>query len=126
MRVQLKDPVLIASLLAYLRAHDCVVEQIGADMLAVWCPPAAHNGNGSGHDDVTCRSCGTPIAEALGRLGSLRCHDCRDEAGVETLLAGVYGHANGNGRATKARGDLAGYLAAWQLENPSSVASVID
>jgi hypothetical protein len=25
-----------------------------------------------------CASCGSPLAESLQRLGSLRCHDCRD------------------------------------------------
>jgi hypothetical protein len=123
MRVQLNDPGLMESLLEFLRARDCVVEQLGADMLAVWCPPAGCEGSGSG---MSCRSCGAPVAETLGRLGSLRCHDCRDEGGFETLLAGIYGHANANGRAAKARGDLAAYLDAWHAGHPGAVASVID
>jgi hypothetical protein len=124
MRVQLNDPALMASLLDHLRACDCVVEQIAVEVLAVWCPP--EDRDGSGPAKLTCRSCGTPIAESLGRLGSLRCHDCRDEGAHETLLAGVYGHANGNGRALKARSDLAGYLAEWQERTPGAVAFVID
>jgi hypothetical protein len=123
MRVQLTDPALMASLLDFLRARDCIVEQVDAVVLAVWCPPADCRGSGDG---MICRSCGAPVAETLGRLGSLRCHDCRDEGGFETLLAGIYGHANANGRAPKARGDLAAYLAAWQLENPDAAASLID
>jgi hypothetical protein len=112
MRVQLDNPALLASLLSFLRSHDCIVEQIGIDTLAVWCPPA-HRGGDSLHGELTCRSCGTPVAEALGRLGSLRCHDCRDE-GHETLLQGVYGPAKTNGNARRARGDLASYVAEWQ------------
>jgi hypothetical protein len=27
-----------------------------------------------------CTSCGGPVADSLSRLGSLRCHDCRDVA----------------------------------------------
>jgi hypothetical protein len=125
MRVQLTDPALIASLLDFLRARDCVVEQIGPSVLAVWCPPAARDGSGSADSELTCRSCGSPVAETLGRLGSLRCHDCRDEGGFETLLAGIYGHANANGHAAQARSDLAGYIAAWQVDHPQGHA-VID
>ena len=121
MRVQLSDPALIESLLDHLRARRCVVEQLGLDMLAVWCPPADCDSSGDG---LTCRSCGAPVAETLGRLGSLRCHDCRDEGGFETLLAGIYGHANGNGRAARARSDLAGYLAEWEAHNPGAHAAI--
>jgi hypothetical protein len=126
MHIHLDDPALLASLLSFLRMHDCIVDQIAAGTLAVWCPPGERNGDGSREIEVTCRSCGTPVAETLRRLGSLRCHDCRDESGHETLLAGVYGHANGNGRAANARDNLAGYLAAWQAVNPGVAASVMD
>jgi hypothetical protein len=120
MRVQLSDPALIESLLDHLRACACVVEQIDAAVLAVWCPPDECSSGGK----LTCRSCGAPVAETLGRLGSLRCHDCRDEGGFETLIAGIYGHANGNGRAARARSDLAGYLAEWEASHPG-VSAVI-
>jgi hypothetical protein len=122
MRVQLNDPALMASLLDYLRERDCVVEQIAVELVAVWCPPADRSG--SGHAEPTCRSCGTPIAETLGRLGSLRCHDCRDEGKHDSLLAGVY--ARRNGRVDEARSELARYLAEWQAGNPGALASVID
>jgi hypothetical protein len=121
MRVQLDDPALIASLLEFLRARDCVVEQIAAAAVAVWCPPPQRDWPAG----MTCRSCGSPVAETLGRLGSLRCHDCRDTGGFETLLAGVYGHANGNGRSAEARSDLAALLAEWQEDHPG-VAAAID
>lgn len=116
MRVRLVDPGLIESLLVFLRTQDCVVEQVAPDTLAVWCPPAKGNGSKPARGVMTCRSCGTPVAEALGRLGSLRCHDCRDE-GHETLLPGVYGLANGNGKAGGARGELASYIAEWEASN---------
>jgi hypothetical protein len=119
MRVQLSDPALVESLLDHLRAHGCVVDQIDATVLAVWCPPMDCNDSA---DLLTCRSCGEPVAETLGRLGSLRCHDCRDEGGFETLLAGVYGHANGH--AARARSDLAGYLAEWESRNPGANAVI--
>jgi hypothetical protein len=121
MRVHLNDPALLASLLDFLRARECVVEQLDAAVLAVWCPPADCDGSGNG---MLCRSCGAPVAETLGRLGSLRCHDCRDEGGFETLLAGVYGHANANGHTAQARGDLAAYLAEWQSLHPGAQTAI--
>ena len=30
-----------------------------------------------------CIGCGHPLAAVLEQLGSLRCHDCRDDAGRE-------------------------------------------
>lgn len=120
MRVQITDSALMASLLEFLRARDCIVEQVGADLIAVWCPPT----NRDTHDGIPCRSCGAPVAESLGRLGSLRCHDCRDEGGFETLLAGIYGHANRDGHAAKARAELAAYLAEWQTRHPGAQAEI--
>jgi hypothetical protein len=120
LRVQLDDPEHVTSLLAFLRARDCVVEQIDVVSLAVWCPPTERDEVGG----MTCRSCGSPVAETLGRLGSLRCHDCRDTGGFETLLAGIYGHANGNGRIEQARSDLTGYVAEWQATHPGAAVSV--
>jgi hypothetical protein len=122
MRVQLDNPALLTSLLSFLRSQDCIVEPIGIDTLAVWCPPAHRNGD-SPDGALTCRNCGTPVAEALSRLGSLRCHDCRDE-GYETLLPGVYGHAGENGNARRARGDLAAYVAEWQASNSEARAVI--
>jgi hypothetical protein len=123
MRVHLDNPALLGSLRDHLRQRNCVVEQVSVETLAVWCAPA---GLRSGDSELTCRSCGTPIAEALGRLGSLRCHDCRDDGRHETLLAGVYARANGNGQVRRAREQLAAHVADWQAENPDARASVID
>jgi hypothetical protein len=121
MRVQLNDPALVSSLLDFLRSRECVVEQVGALVLAVWCPPADCGGNG---DRLTCRSCGAEVAETLGRLGSLRCHDCRDQGGFETLLAGIYGAANGNGHAAEARSALTAFLAEWLDRHPGARATI--
>jgi hypothetical protein len=123
MRVRLDNPGLVASLLVFLRRHDCIVEQIAADTLAVWCPPAHENGSEPPPGELTCRNCGTAVADALGRLGSLRCHDCRDEA-LETLLPGVYGLANGNGNGHRARGDLAAYVAEWKAAHAGARAVI--
>ena len=123
MRVRLDNPGLVASLFAFLCRQGCIVEQIATDTLAVWCPPAHENGSEPPPGELTCRNCGTPVADALGRLGSLRCHDCRDEA-LESLLPGVYGLANGNGNGHRARGDLAAYVAEWKADHAGARAVI--
>jgi hypothetical protein len=120
MQVHLDDPALVASLLAFLRSQDCIVEQIAADRLVVWRPPPHRNGSESARGEMTCRYCGTPIAEALGRLGSLRCHDCRDDE-HGTLLPGVYGLATRNGNGGVPHRDLAAYIAEWNAGQPEAV-----
>jgi hypothetical protein len=37
--------------------------------------------------EYVCIKCGGPIADGLARFGSALCHDCRDEQGVEVILA---------------------------------------
>jgi hypothetical protein len=39
-------------------------------------------------DDV-CILCGGRIAEGLARYGSVLCHDCRDEQGIEATFESV-------------------------------------
>jgi hypothetical protein len=36
--------------------------------------------------EYVCLQCGGPIAEVLARLGSVLCHDCRDEQGVDAIV----------------------------------------
>jgi hypothetical protein len=119
-QVQLDDPVIVASLLAFLRRQNCIVEQVAADTLVVWRPPPHRSGTDGPHGELTCRYCGTPIAEALGRLGSLRCHDCRDEQ-RGTLLPGVYGTATRNGTARLARREILAYIAEWNAGQAEAV-----
>ena len=120
MRVRLDNPGLVASLFAFLCRQGCIVEQIATDTLAVWCPPAHENGSEPPPGELTCRNCGTPVADALGRLGSLRCHDCRDEQ-HGTLLPGVYGTATRNGTARVARREILAYIAEWNAGQAEAV-----
>jgi hypothetical protein len=57
----LKGATIIAERIAKPRHHREWIE---------WTPGACH-------DDRPCERCGSPIAEVLAALGSLRCHDCR-------------------------------------------------
>jgi hypothetical protein len=36
--------------------------------------------------EYVCLQCGGAIAEVLARLGSILCHDCRDEQGVDAIV----------------------------------------
>jgi hypothetical protein len=119
-QVQLDNPALVASLLAFLRRQDCIVERVTADTLVVWRPPPHRNGSDAPQGELTCRYCGTPVAEALGRLGSLRCHDCRDEH-HGTLLPGVYGLATKDGTARVARREILAYIAEWNAGQAEAV-----
>jgi hypothetical protein len=120
MEVLPDDPAAVASLLAFLRRQNCIVEQVAAHRLVVWRPPAHRNGTDAPHGELSCRYCGTPIAEALGRLGSLCCHDCRDEQ-HGTLLPGVYGTATRDGTARLARREILGYIAEWNAGQAEAV-----
>ncbi len=44
--------------------------------------------------DNTCAACGAPMADSLVRLGSIRCHDCRETA-APLLDRSVDAHAVG-------------------------------
>jgi hypothetical protein len=39
--------------------------------------------------DYVCVLCGGRIAEGLARYGSVLCHDCRDEQGIEVRFESV-------------------------------------
>jgi hypothetical protein len=39
--------------------------------------------------DYVCILCGGRIAEGLARCGSVLCHDCRDEQGIQATLESV-------------------------------------
>ena len=58
---------------------------------------------------VLCVACGGTIADVLSRLGSTRCHDCRDgvRPAVQAGSGRVNGNGNGNGRA--------GHSPAWSF-----------
>jgi hypothetical protein len=36
--------------------------------------------------EYVCLQCGGKVAEGLARLGSVLCHDCRDEQGVDAIV----------------------------------------
>jgi hypothetical protein len=128
LRIRLVDPSRVGELLEFLRKRSCVAEQVDAVTIDVWPPPLLHER--SGEDDellaledgqVACAACGAPVESALSRLGSPRCHDCRDDA-----LQGQPLGAALNGRSERARFELQAYLRTWRAANDGIAAVVVD
>ena len=56
MRVRLSDPALLPELVAYLRAIECVVEQVGPDELTVMIPRAPSDEQAARELDIYLRA----------------------------------------------------------------------
>jgi hypothetical protein len=56
MRVRLSDPALLPDLLGYLRAAECVVEEVGPDELNVLVPRAPSDEQGRREVDIYLRA----------------------------------------------------------------------
>jgi hypothetical protein len=129
LRIRLVDPTQVGDLLAFLRGHCCVAEQVDAVAIDVWPRALLHvhtNGHNGANGDggIACASCGEPVEAALQRLGSPRCHDCRGRAFTDEQL--------GNGRKSEARDrgrrallELQGHLVTWRSQN-GAAAAIID
>ncbi|MBD0348681.1 MAG: hypothetical protein ICV59_05980 [Thermoleophilia bacterium] len=128
LRVRLADPASAGHLLAFLRGRGCVVDQIGSNTFDVWPPPLLHERGASlarpgetldlAVGEVACTVCGLAIAPALSRLGSPRCHDCRDDGDRPP------GNSNGRYQAELARVELRAYLRAWRAETGGAAAAL--
>ncbi len=137
LKIRLADPAHAGALLAFLRGRACVAEQVGPSALDVWPPPLLHEGfdrpsSGDasslaldGQDVVACSACGWPIEETLSRLGSPRCHDCRDE-GANGRALGAPLNGDARFQLERARVELQAYLRAWRAENGNADAAVMD
>jgi len=121
LRIRLVDPTRVGDLLAYLRAHGCIAEQVDQVAVDVWPAPLLHERAGHG----LCAACGEKVEEALRRLGSPRCHDCRNEApnAVGVRRAALNGDARR--RCRRALAELEGHLRAWRAAE-GAAAAVID
>ena len=121
LRIRLVDPTQVGGLLAYLREHKCVAEQVDPVAIDVWPPPLLHeNGHGTGPGSLACASCGEPVEAVLERLGSPRCHDCRGR--VEQPGAARKSDARDRGR--RAVHDLQAHLREWRAETGAAAAIV--
>jgi hypothetical protein len=120
LRIRLVDPTKVGDLLAYLRERGCIAEQVDPVAIDVWPAPLLHERAGDG----LCAACGEQVEEALRRLGSPRCHDCRIEAPATILGAA----RNGDRRARwrQALAELQEHLRAWRALDGSAVAVLDD
>jgi hypothetical protein len=127
MRIRLVDPARVGELLEFLRRRSCVAEQTGSVTIEVWPSELLYDGAPdrveSGGD--ACAACGGAVEEALARLGSPRCHDCR---GGQRQGAPLGGTPNGNGRARqkRARTELQAHLRAWRDATGGAAAALAD
>ena len=131
LRIRLVDPSRVGELLEFLRRWSCVAEQVDVVTIDVWPPPLLHEGrNGSeplalADGEVSCAACGDAVEEALSRLGSPRCHDCRTES-LQGQPLGASPDSDGHHRHERARLELQAYLRAWGAANGGAGAALID
>lgn len=119
LRIRLLDPTRIAELLAYLRERGCIAEQVDPVAVDVWPAPLLHERAGDG----LCAACGEDVEEALRRLGSPRCHDCRIEA---PTAVGAAMNGDARHRCRRALAELQEHLRAWRAADGSAVAVLDD
>ena len=117
-RLRLQDPSVTLELVAFLRRCQCNVQHLGPTTVGV----------GLGHpidleaavqrvQTGLCYSCGELIEDALFRLGSGRCHDCRESNG---------GHRNGEGaRERWTRMEVESYLRIWRAQHPGAYVELV-
>jgi hypothetical protein len=110
-RLQLDDPSLTPELVAFLRRCQCEVMHLGPTSVSV----------GLGHpvdpdaavqrlQDGRCYRCGEQIERVLFRLGSPRCHDCRESSGPGGDTA----------RDSWTRMEVESYLRVWESLHPGA------
>ena len=133
LRIRLVDPSRVGELLEFLRQRSCVAEQVDPVTVDVWPPPLLHERAWNGADmpvtledgEVSCAGCGEAVEAALSRLGSPRCHDCRDEA-AHGLRLGAALNGDGHHRCERARLEVQAYLRAWREATAGATAVVAD
>jgi hypothetical protein len=112
-RLRVHDPSTTLELVAFLRRCQCNVQHLGPTTVGV----------GLGHavdleaavrrvQTGLCYSCGELIEEALFRLGSARCHDCRESSGEHRHREGA--------QERWTRMEVEAYLRIWRAQNPDA------
>jgi hypothetical protein len=119
LRIRLLDPTGLAELLAYLRERGCIAEQVDQVAVDVWPAPLLHEREGDG----LCAACGEEVEQALRRLGSPRCHDCRSEA---PTAVGTPMNGDARQRCRRALAELQEHLRAWRAADGAAVAVLDD
>lgn len=118
-RLRLHDPASAPELVAFLRRCQCQVRDLGPATVGVGIghavdPDAAVRRVQAGR----CCRCGTLIEDALFRLGSSRCHDCRESPGHDRPDAGTL-------REDWARMEIEAYLKVWRALHPGATVEFV-
>jgi hypothetical protein len=127
LRIRLVDPSRVGELLEFLRRRSCVAEQVDAVTIDVWPPPLLHQSRDGNEPlvledgEVSCAACGYAVEEALSRLGSPRCHDCRNES-LQGQPLGAALNGEGDHHHERARLEVQAYLRAWRAANGAAAA----
>ena len=118
-RLRLHDPSFTPDLVSFLRRCQCQVRDLGPAIVGVGVqhavdPDAAVRRLRSG---ICCR-CGSLIADALFRLGSSHCHDCRESSQPDIV---------DTQRLTEewARMEVEAYLQVWLALHPGAEVELV-
>ena len=119
-RLRLHDPSFTDELVSFLRRCQCQVRDVGPATVAVGVghdvdPEAAVQRVSSG----LCCTCGDVIEEALFRLGSCRCHDCREGS------AGFARRPESEVRDEWTRMEVESYLRVWRVLHPGAAVELV-
>ncbi len=125
LRIRLVDPTLVGELIEFLRQRSCVAEQTDRVTIEVWPPQLLYEANGHGpangaSDALHCAGCGGIVEAALWRLGSSRCHDCRET--TQHGLPCTSTNGNGRSRSKRARSELQEHLRSWRAGTNAAAA----
>jgi hypothetical protein len=118
-RVRLHDPSFTDELVSFLRRCQCHVRDLGPATVGVGVghevdPDAAVQRLSSGR----CCGCGDVIEDALFRLGSSRCHDCREGSGLIRRPAAEI-------RDEWTRMEVESYLRVWRALHPGAAVDLV-
>jgi hypothetical protein len=119
-RLRLHDPSFTPELVSFLRRCECQVRDLGPAIVGVGVghavdPEAAVRRLRSG---VCCR-CGSVIADALFRLGSAHCHDCRESSHVDSRVDTQRLHEEWT------RMEVEAYLRVWRVLHPGAEVELV-
>lgn len=114
MRVRLSEPALAEDFATFLHRCNCEVQRVAPSIVDIRVPHARRVDAGRRLARLgRCIDCGAEVAAVLAELGSVRCHDCRDEP-RRSRLAG----------ARLARLELEGYLNVWRALHPGTATTL--
>jgi hypothetical protein len=115
-RLRVHDPSRTAELVTFLRRCQCEVQHLGPSTVGVGLGhPVDPDALARRVQEGRCYVCGEAIEEVLFRLGSPRCHDCRESTGNhgDTI------------NESWTRIEVEAFLRIWRLRNPDALVELV-